>query len=108
MEVPRLLVDTGLVVISTAAIFVIRKFFLKTRELETSIKQLNETVNKLRSDEETHSNERKVLNDRYEQVTGHLETQRELLIEVGHSLTNTEETLQTLVSSNADSREGHL
>ena len=53
MEVPRLLVDTGLVVISTAAIFVIRKFFLKTRELETSIKQLNETVNKLRSDEET-------------------------------------------------------
>ena len=105
MEVPRLLVDAGLVVISTAAIFVIRKFFLKIRELETSIKQLNETVNKLRSDEEIHSNERKVLDDRYEQVTGHLETQRELLIEVGHSLTNTEETLQTLVSSNEDSRE---
>ena len=46
-----------------------------------------------------------MLEDRYEQVTGHLEIQRELLIEVGHSLTNTEETLKTLVSSNEDSRE---
>ena len=105
MEVPRLLVDAGLVAISTAAIFVLRRFFTKTRELETSIKQLNETVNKLRSEEEIHNNERKVLEDRYEYVTGHLETQRELLIEVGHSLTNTEETLKTLVTSNEDSQE---
>ena len=61
-------------------------------------------MNKLRSDEEVHSNERKALDTRFEQVTGHLETQRELIIEVGNSITNTEETLKTLVTSNEDSQ----
>ena len=102
MEVPRLLVDAGLVAISTAAIFLIRRFFTKSRELETSIKQLNDTVNKLRLDEEAQSNERKTLDTRFEQTVGHLETQRELIIEVGKSITDSEETLKTLVASNEE------
>ena len=107
MEVPRLLVDAGLVAISTAAvffIFFIRRLFTKSCKLETGIKQLNETVNKLRSDGEVHSNERKALDTRFEQVTGYLEIQRELIIEVGKSITDTEESLKTLVTSNEESQ----
>ena len=107
MEVPQLLADAGLVAISTAAvffIFFIRRFFIKSCKLETSIKQLDETVNKLRSDEEAHNNEHKALDTRFKQVTGHLETQHELIIEVGKSITDTEETLKTLVTNNEESQ----
>ena len=83
MEVPRLLVDAGLVAFSTAAIFFLRKFFIKSRELEANIKELNETVKTLRSDEESYSTERKALDTRLENATGYLEIQRELLIEIG-------------------------
>ena len=105
MEVPRLLADAGLVAISTAAVFIIffiRKLFIQNSQLETSVKQLNESVNKLRSDEEAHSKERKVLDTRLEQTIEHLDIQRELTIEVGKSITATEETLQTFVTSNEE------
>ena len=104
MEVPRLLVDAGLVAISTAAVFFFRRFFIKSCKLETSIEQLTETVNKLRSEKEVHDNERKALDTRFEQATGHLEIQRELIIEVGKSIASTEDTLKTLVTSNEDSQ----
>ena len=105
MEVPRLLVDAGLVAFSTAAIFFIRKFFTKSRELEISIKELNDTVKTLRQDEESHSKERKVLDTRFEQATGYLEIQRELLIEIGQSLTNCEDALQTCINRSKETQQ---
>ena len=101
MEVPRLLVDAGLVAFSTAAIFFLRKFFIKSQELEANIKELNETVKTLRSDEESYSTERKALDTRLENATGYLEIQRELLIEIGKSQADYEDALQTLTDRNA-------
>ena len=106
MEVPRLLVDAGLVAFSTAAIFFLRKFFTKSRELEANIKELNETVKTLRSDEESHSTERKALDTRFENATGYLETQRELLIEIRKSQADSEDALKALIDRNAESQQG--
>ena len=105
MEVPRLLVDAGLMAFSTAAIFFLRKFFTKSRELEANIKELNDTVKTLRSDEESHSTERKALDTRFENATGYLETQRELLIEIGKSQADSEDALKTLIDRNAESQQ---
>ena len=105
MEVPRLLVDAGLVAFSTAAIFFIRKFFTKSCELEANIKELNETVKTLRSDKESHSTERKLLDTRFENATGYLETQRELLIEIGKSQTDSEDALKSLIARNTEFRQ---
>ena len=104
MEVPQLLVNAGLVAISTAAVFIIRRFFIKSCKLETTVEQLTETVNKLRSEEEARSNERKALDTRFEQVIGYWEIQRELIIELGKSVANTKDTLKTLITSNEDSQ----
>ena len=105
MEVPRLLVDAGLVAFSTAAIFFLRKFFIKSRELKANIKELNETVKTLRSDEESHSSERKELDTRFEHATGYLEIQRDLLIEIGKSQADSEDALKTLINKNAESQQ---
>ena len=104
MEVPRLLVDAGLVALLTVVIFLFRKFFDKCREFKTNIRELNETVRTLHSDEKNHSEARKTLESKLERVTEQLENQRELLIEVGNSEETTVNVLRALKSNNV---EGH-
>ena len=102
MEVPRLLVDAGLVAFSTAAIFFIQKFFTKSRELERNITELKDTIKTFCADEKLHSDERKAIDVRLENAAGYLENQRELLIEVGKSQADSEDVLKTLIDKNTE------
>ena len=81
MEVPRLLVDAGLVAFSTAAIFVLRKIYHKCTELQTNIERLNETVKDSYSDEKENSLTYPVLSERLERIADTVIDQHELQLE---------------------------
>ena len=102
MEVPRLLVDAGLVAFSTAAIFFIQKFFTKSRELERNITELKDTIKTFCADKKLHSDERKAIDVRLENAAGYLENQQELLIEVGKIQADSEDVLKTLIDKNTE------
>ena len=83
MEVPRLLVDAGLVALSTVAIFVIRKLFHKCQRLETNIEVLNKTLNTAHTDEEERSLTLTATSEKLEQINDTLTAQHELQLEQG-------------------------
>ena len=83
MEVPRLLVDAGLVAFSTAAIFIIRRLFHQCRRLENNIDSLNKTLNTTHTDEEKRGSTLAVISEKLEQITDTLTAQHDLQLEQG-------------------------
>ena len=81
MEVPRLLVDAGLVAFSTAAIFVLRKIYYTCTELQTNTKRLNKTVTDSYSDEKENSPTYQVISDKLERIADTVIDQHELQLE---------------------------
>ena len=98
MEVPRLLVDVGLMAFSTAAIFLLRKFFRKCGELETNINKLNKTVATSHSDEKEYGVNHQAINNKLEQITDILTDQHELLIEQKDSEEETQKAIYALTN----------
>ena len=105
MEVPRLLVDAGLVALSTAAIFVFRKFFRKCRELEVHIGELNKTVKTLHSDEKEQNSIHQVNSTTLEQTQDILTDQHELQIELGDRQEEIQKAIYALTNKVKESQQ---
>ena len=97
MEVPRLLVDADLMVFSTAAIFVIRKFFHKCKRLENNIETLNTTLKTVHTDEKEGLSMLAVINEKFEQINDTLTAQQELQLEQGERQEDLQKSIYALI-----------
>ena len=98
MEVPRLLVDAGLVAFSTAAIFVIRKLFQKCRKLENNIETLNTTLNNVHADEKERSSTLAAINEKFDQINDTLTAQHDLQLDQGERQEDLQKSLYALTN----------
>ena len=98
MEVPRLLVDAGLVAILTAAIFIIRKLFQKCKSLEKNIEKLNTTLNNTRADEKERISTFVTINEKLDQLTDTLTAQNDLQLDQGERQEDLQKSLYALTN----------
>ena len=98
MEVPRLLVDAGLVAFSTVAIFVIRKFFQKCKRLENNIGTLNATLDTVHADEKERLSTLAAINEKFDQINDTLTTQHELQVEQGERQEDLQKSIYALTN----------